>query len=197
MRKQIVILKGSPRERGNSSVLANQARAGAEAAGASVETFYLHGMDIRPCDGCDFCRETGICAVEDDMQTLYPKLLAADAVVLASPVYWFTYSAQLKTCIDRWYAMWNFKHDAFKGKPIGIVLTYGDTDLYTSGGINAIHTFETMFRFLQANIVGWVYGSVMDVGDAQKHPELMEQAHQLGERLAVMPSTNVCVNVTA
>jgi multimeric flavodoxin WrbA len=184
MRKQIVILKGSPRERGNSSVLANQARAGAEAAGASVETFYLHGMDIRPCDGCDFCRETGICAVEDDMQTLYPKLLAADAVVLASPVYWFTYSGQLKTCIDRWYALWNFKHDAFKGKPIGIVLTYGDTDLYTSGGINAIHTFETMFRFLQANIVGWVYGSVMDVGDAQKHPELMKQAHQLGERLA-------------
>jgi multimeric flavodoxin WrbA len=184
MRKQIVILKGSPRERGNSSVLANQARAGAEAAGASVETFYLHGMDIRPCDGCDFCRETGLCAIEDDMQTLYPKLLAADAVVLASLVYWFTYSAQLKTCIDRWYALWNLKHDAFKGKPIGIVLTYGDTDLYTSGGINAIHTFETMFRFLQANIVGWVYGSVMDVGDAQKHPELMEQAHQLGERLA-------------
>jgi multimeric flavodoxin WrbA len=184
MSKHIVILKGSPRERGNSSVLADQVGAGAEAAGAAVEIFYLHGMDIHPCDGCDFCRETGICAVEDDMQMLYPKLLSADAVVLASPIYWFTFSAQLKMCIDRWYALWNSRHDAFKGKPIGIVLTYGDTDLYTSGGINAIHTFETMFRFLQANIMGWVYGSVMDLGDAQKHPELMEQAHQLGKRLA-------------
>jgi multimeric flavodoxin WrbA len=184
MGKYIVILKGSPRERGNSSVLADQAQAGAEAAGADVESFYLHGMDIRPCDGCDFCRGTGVCAVEDDMQKLYPKLLAADAVVLASPIYWFTFSAQLKMCIDRWYALWNLRNDAFKSKPIGIVLTYGDTDLYTSGGINAIHTFETMFRFLQSDIVGWVYGSVMDVGDAQKHPELMEKAYQLGKRLA-------------
>ena len=184
MSKQIVVLKGSPRERGNSSVLADQVRAGAEAAGAKVESFYLHSMDIRPCDGCDFCRDTGICAVADDMQPLYARLLAADAVVLASPIYWFTYSAQLKMCIDRWYALWNSKHDAFKGKPIGIVLTYGDSDLYTSGGINAIHTFETMFRFLQADIVGWVYGSLSDVGDAQKNPELMKKACQLGERLA-------------
>lgn len=184
MSKHIVILKGSPREAGNSSMLADQTRAGAEANGAKVESFFLHGMDIRPCDGCDFCRETGMCVIKDDMQKLYPKLLAADAVVLASPIYWFTYSAQLKLCIDRWYALWNFKQDAFKGKPIGIVLSYGDTDLYTSGGINAIHTFETMFRFLQADIVGWVYGSLMDVGDAQKNPGLMEKAHQLGKQLA-------------
>lgn len=184
MSKQIVILKGSPRERGNSNVLADQVQVGAEASGASVESFFLHNMDIRPCDGCDFCRETGVCVLKDDMQSLYAKLLAADAIVLASPIYWFTYSAQLKLCIDRWYAIWNFKHDMFKGKPIGIVLTYGDTDLYTSGGINAIHTFETMFRFLEADIAGWVYGTLMDVGDAQKNPKLMEKARQLGKSLA-------------
>jgi multimeric flavodoxin WrbA len=186
MGKTVLILKGSPRERGNSSVLVEQVRAGAEAGGASVESFYLHGMDIRPCDGCDFCRETGVCVVKDDMQPLYAKLLAADAIVLASPIYWFTYSAQLKACIDRWYAMWNFKHDMFKGKPIGIVLTYGDTDLYTSGGINAIHTFETMFRFLKAEVVGMVYGTMMDVGDAEKQPELMEKAYKLGQQLGTV-----------
>ena len=184
MGKQIVILKGSPREGGNSSVLADQARAGAESCGMSVESFFLHGMDIRPCDGCDFCRETGVCVVKDDMQKLYPKLLAADAILLASPIYWFTYSAQLKLCIDRWYALWNFKHDMLKGKPVGVILTYGDTDLYTSGGINAIQTFETMFHFLQADLVGWVYGSVMDVGDAQKNTELLEKAYQLGKQIA-------------
>jgi multimeric flavodoxin WrbA len=58
--------------------------------------------------------------------------------VLASPIYWFTYSAQLKTRIDGWYAVWNFKKDLFRGKPVGIVLGYGDTDLHNSGGINAM-----------------------------------------------------------
>ena len=69
---------------------------------------------------------------------LYPKLLAADALVLASPIYWFTCSAQLKTCIDRWYAVWNCEKALPKGKPVGIVLGYGDTDLHNSGGINAM-----------------------------------------------------------
>jgi multimeric flavodoxin WrbA len=185
MAKQIVILKGSPREGGNSSVLAEQARAGAEAGGAAVESFSLSTMDIHPCDGCDCCRETGVCIVNDDMQTLYTKLPEADGLILASPIYWFTYSAQLKICIDRWYALWNFKHDMLKNKPVGVILTYGDTDLYTSGCINAIHTLETMFRFLEADLAGWVYGTLMDIGDAQKNPELMEKAFQLGRQIAL------------
>ncbi len=185
MSKRVLVLKSSPRPHGNSVVLADRVAAGARDAGADVECCSLHGMDIRPCDGCDFCRETGICAIDDDMQALYPKLLAADAVVLASPIYWFTYSAQLKLCVDRWYAMWNGAHDVFKGKPIGIVLAFGDSDLYTSGAINAIHTFETMFRFLKAEIAGFVYGSLMDPGDAEKHPELLQQAYDLGQRICL------------
>jgi len=165
-------------------VLVDQVAAGAIDSGAQVESFYLHGMDIRPCDGCDECLHTGVCVIKDDMQKLYPKLIAADAIVLASPIYWFTYSAQLKACIDRWYALWNDQHDLFKRKVFGVVFTYGDDDLYTSGGINAIHTLETMFRFLQTEVAGWVYGSLGDVGDAQKHPELMEKAYRLGKKLA-------------
>jgi multimeric flavodoxin WrbA len=185
MARKVLILKGSPRERGNSASLADRAAAGALEAGAQVESVYLHGLDIRPCDGCDLCKENGeYCVIEDGMQPLYPKLLEADALVLASPIYWFTYSAQLKLCIDRWYGLWNFKPDLFKGKPMGIILTYGDTDPYTSGAINAINSFETMFRFLHAPILGIVYGSVSDPGDAEKQPELMEQAYRLGQRLA-------------
>ena len=184
MEKHIIVLKSSPRKQGNSAVLADQAARGALDLGARVESFSLHDMDIRPCDGCDICVETGVCVVKDDMQTLYPKLLAADGIIFASPIYWFTYNAQLKLCIDRWYALWNFNHDAFKGRKFGVVLTFGDTDIYTSGGINAIYTFETMFRFLKAELVDWVYGSVSDIGDAQKNPELMEKAYQLGKLLA-------------
>jgi multimeric flavodoxin WrbA len=192
MTKRLLILRGSPRENGNSATLANRLAAGANDAGAEVANIYLHGLDIRPCDGCDFCKETGaFCVLKDDMQGVYPQLLEADAIALASPIYWFTYSAQLKLCIDRWYGLWNAQQEAFRGKPIGLILTYGDTDLYTSGGINAIHTLETMFRFLRAPIVGMVYGSLMDPGDAEKRPELMQSAYQLGRRLASMTAPDV------
>jgi hypothetical protein len=75
-------------------------------------------------------------------------------------------------------------NDVFRGKSIGIVLTFGDTDVYTSGAINAIHTFESMFRFVHAPIVGMVYGSASDPGDAEKNPELMRSAYELGKKLA-------------
>jgi multimeric flavodoxin WrbA len=185
MSVKVLILKSSPRLNGNSATLADQAAAGARAAGAQVESFDLHKLNILPCDGCDACRGSGACAIGDDMQLLYPRLIDAGAVLLASPIYWFTYTAQLKTCIDRWYALWNLKPDVFKGKPFGVILTYGDSDLHTSGGINAVHTLETMFRFIGAEAAGWVHGSLSDVGDAQKHPELMEQAFQLGKKLGL------------
>ena len=98
MASKIVIVKGSPRREGNSAILAEQVTAGAETAGAEVESFYLHGMDIQPCDACDACQGVADldCVIEDDMQNLYPKIREADVVVYASPVYWFTVSAQMK-----------------------------------------------------------------------------------------------------
>ena len=190
MAKRILILKGSPREKGNSSTLANRVAAGAREAGAEVEIIYLHGLDIRPCDACDTCNETdGVCIIKDDMQAIYPKLLRADAIVLASPIYWFTVSAQLKLCIDRWYGLQSTGWKRMAGKQVGVILTYGDTDLYTSGGVNAIHTFESMFRFLHMEIIGIVHGTAGDVGDVEKQPELMQQAYLLGQQLATHKET--------
>jgi multimeric flavodoxin WrbA len=183
MTKNILILKGSPREKGNSAVLADQAALSAKEAGAQVESIYLHGLDIRPCDACDLCTD-GLCVIEDDMLPLYPRLAAADAILLASPVYWFTFTAQLKLCIDRWYGFQGHRWKEVSHKQFGIILTYGDSDLYTSGAINAIYTFETTCRFLQSKIVGIVHGSLSDVGDAEKHPELLKQAYDLGKLLA-------------
>jgi len=184
MSKQILILKGSPREKGNSATLADRVAAGALEAGAQVESIYLHSLDIRPCDACELCKEPGSgCVIEDDMQPLYPKLASADAIVLASPIYWFTFTAQLKVCMDRWYAFQSSKWMELHDKQFGIVLTYGDTDLYTSGGINAIHTFETMARFLHGELVEVVHASLDEVGEAEKQPALMEQAYRLGQKL--------------
>lgn len=184
MTTNILILKGSPREHGNSATLAEHAAEGARSVGAHVESIYLHDLDIHPCDACDECYDTNMCIIADDMNIIYPKLAAADAIILATPIYWFTYSAQLKLCIDRWYGFQGNNWRDVSGKKFGIILSYGDTNLETSGGINAVRTFETMCRYLKSEIVGIVHGSMSKVGDAQKRPDLLQQAHELGKLLA-------------
>ena len=164
--KQILILKSSPRKRANSSILADQVAAGAQEAGATVESFDLHSLNIRPCDACDFCQGAAECVINDDMQMLYPRLRAADSIVIASPVYWFTLNAQAKLCIDRWYTLERPQGGiALAGKQAGLVLTYGDSDPYTSGAVNAIRTFQDMCRYIKADVAGIVYGTASDPGE--------------------------------
>lgn len=184
MNNDLLIFKGSPREKGNSSLLADKSAEGARAAGAKVETFLLHRLNIHPCDACDICQETGVCVLNDDMQPLYSRMLESQAILIACPIYWFTVSAQTKLFIDRWYALQGTAGNLLEGKKFGIILTYGDTDLYTSGAINAIRTYEHMFRYIKADLVGMVYGTANDEGDVLKQPELLEQAYKLGGKLA-------------
>lgn len=183
--KRIVIVKGSPREKGNTAILADRVAEGAKAAGAYVESFYLHGMDISPCDGCDACQGEpyGGCVVSDDMQLLYPRILDADAIVIASPVYWFTVSAQTKLFMDRCYALFDADGHLLRGKKIGIVMTYGDTDPFDSGAVNAFRTFQDAFRYVDAEIVGMVYGSADAAGDIQENEKFIAQAYALGQKL--------------
>ncbi len=183
--KFVLILKASPRQNGNSSILADQVAAGAAEAGARVETCDLHAMNIRPCDACDFCQGTGtgLCTIDDDMHELYPKLREATGIVVASPIYWFTLSAQAKLCIDRWYALEGPGGSALAGKQFGVLLTYGDADPQTSGVTNAIHTFQDMVRYLKAELVGAIHGSASAAGDIRNQPQLLERAFRLGRQL--------------
>jgi multimeric flavodoxin WrbA len=188
-RQKLIIVKGSPRENGNSALLAARVAAGAEAAGAEVESFYLHGMDIQPCDACDFCQgaaEIG-CVIEDDMQILYPKIREADAILYVSPIYWFTVSAQLKLFMDRCYSLGGgsdyAEEHALAGKRIGIVLTYGDDDPFNSGAVNALRTFQDIFNYIPAEIVGMVYGQASGAGEIKENRDLMAKAYELGRKL--------------
>jgi multimeric flavodoxin WrbA len=189
MGAKVVVLKGSPRKAGNSATLADQVTAGAESVDAQVESFYLHGMDIQPCDACDSCQGTEDidCVIEDDMHILYPKLREADAVLFASPVYWFTITAQLKLVIDRFYGLTadidEPENHVFAGKRIGIVLTYGGDDPYDSGAINAIRMFQDTFNYVPAEIVDIVYGYASDPGEIKANEDVMERAFELGTRL--------------
>jgi multimeric flavodoxin WrbA len=185
--KKILLVMGSPRKEGNSATLAKQVVAGAKATGTAVESFYLHAMNIQPCTACDACREeTGKdCVIDDDMQILYPKLRQADAVVIASPIYWFTVSAQTKLFMDRWYALGGPKEEyaAFSGKRIGIVLSYADLDPFVSGAVNALRTFQDAFNYVGAEIAGMIYGSASEAGEIGNNRDLMERAYELGKRL--------------
>ncbi len=184
-KREILVVVGSPRPQGACATLADEVRKGAEEAGAIVHRYDLHEMDIRPCSACDACLESmdADCVIEDDMRTLYPLLRRADALVIASPVYWFDVSAQTKLFIDRgFYAMQGPKGSALKGKEIGLLLAYGAEDLESSGGENAIASFTDIFDFLGADIVGTVHGSAAG-GDISREKAVMEQAYQLGQRL--------------
>lgn len=185
VKKKVVIIKGSPREQGNSAILADQVAQGARAAGAGVESFYLHGMDINPCDACDGCRAEGFpgCIVDDDMQDIHSAILDADAIVIASPVYWFTVSAQTKMFMDRCYALVDSDGYHLKGKTMGIVMTYGDSDPFDSGAVNAFRTFQDAYRYVGAEIGGYVYGSADAAGEIRDNEEVMARAYALGQRL--------------
>jgi multimeric flavodoxin WrbA len=185
-KKKLLILLGSPRKRGNSTLLAAEAAKAAKAAGASVETVFLQGLSIKACTACDACqRKPGSgCVLRDDMQKLYPKLKAADALLLASPIYWANMSAQMKTFMDRCYALATPKGHAFTGKKAGIILTYGAPDVFSSGGVNALRCFQDAFGFVDVKIIGTVYGTAWKAGDVKKNRALLKEAAELGAKLA-------------
>ncbi len=185
MSVRILAVHGSPRKNGNSIFLAHQAIDVAKKRHALVEQVYLDDLEIRPCRGCDGCRKSikGHCVVKDDMQNLYDKVVKAGVLLFSSPVYWFTYSAQLKLFFDRLYAVQTESLSALKAKKIGIILAYGDVDPFFSGAANAVRTLQDAFKYTESEIVGIVYGTGGAIGAAQKNRELIKQARELGKKL--------------
>ena len=183
--KQVLVILGSPRRKGNSSTLAAQISRGAKSAGAQVETVFLQALNISPCRGCDTCQKLDSkgCAIKDDMQEIFPKLIKADAWVIASPVYWFSMSAQTKMFMDRCYALTAYAKNPFAGKRIAIAMSYGDVDPVRSGCVNALRTFQDAFRYTGSKIVGIVYGSAIKAGEIANNKALMQEAEELGKRL--------------
>ncbi len=184
---KIVVILGSPRKKGNSSTLAESLINGAEESGAEVQTFFLQGMDIKPCNACNECirnPESG-CVIDDDMQKIYPAVRTADAIVIASPIYFFNINAQTKLFIDRCYALIENGRHAFTGKKIGLILVYGDTDPFRSGATNAIRSYQDIFRYVGAKISGLIYGSAMAAGQIRDNKQLMKKAYNLGKKLSL------------
>jgi multimeric flavodoxin WrbA len=186
MPSKILVLLGSPRKGSNSTYLARSLAEGARSAGAEVEEVMAHRLTIHPCSACEGCHQEGAkgCVIQDDMIPLYDRLVRADAIVFASPIYWFTFSAQIKLIIDRFYALDGPHGNALAGKPVAILLTYGDRDPIRSGAVNAIRTFQDAFHYLRSPIVGMVFGTGTAEGVLVNGEALAEEARELGVRLA-------------
>jgi multimeric flavodoxin WrbA len=184
MGKKAAIILSSPRKGSNSSALAMAVGAGVEAAGGRFEALDLSGLDIKPCLACEACgRNGGKCIQIDGMQAVYPKVLEADILIMATPVYWFNMSAQLKTFLDRCFAIALTPDAPFAKKTIAAALAFGDEDILASGGVNAVRCLQDVCRFTGAAWGGCVYGAASERDALARDEKLMAEAKALGERL--------------
>lgn len=181
MCKKIVILNGSPRLKGNTAMLIQSFTEGAVAAGHEVIRFDLQKMDIHPCLGCCCGGKDpeSPCVQKDDMLKIYPAYKDADLVCLATPLYYWTISGQLKCAFDRLFAVAECNEDCKNPQKECTLLMAAEG-----------HGFEeTLYWYDRLmNHLGWtdkgkvLCGGVFEVGDI-KGNEKLEEAYQLGKSL--------------
>ncbi len=178
----VVGFAGSPRVGGNSDVLLDEWLAGAEAAGAKVEKIYLDQLDIAPCIACEACRQDGadLCIHSDDMHDIYTKLLAADTWVLATPIYWWGPSAQLKLMVDRWYGLMQNHRASLEGKRGALVIAMGDDEARTAQP--TIDMFSMAFEYLKMQMLEPLVVTAHEKGEVATDHESLKKAYALGTR---------------
>jgi multimeric flavodoxin WrbA len=137
----ILGIAGSAREGSNTEILLDIALEEAKQNGAEVSKVTLKEKSIGPCDGCGKCHKSGKCVVQDDMQEIYRQMLAADGILWATPVYFWSMTGQMKTVMDRTYAF-NFPKLQLKNKVGGLIVVAG-----TRGCMNTANIFHMYFRY--------------------------------------------------
>ena len=187
---RLIGIFGSPRQEGNSDILLKSAIKGAELSGADVEKIIIRDLQIAPCNSCGGCWGKGVCVIDDDMQKMYPKLVDADGIIVASPIYFMGVSAQLKAFIDRCQAFWarkyilnlSIREGGRTAKGFFIATAARDTGegLFTG----AVKTIKAFFHVLDAQYVGDILcAGLEEKGVAVKKQELLQQAFDAGKQL--------------
>lgn len=177
--KNILILSGSPRRHGNSDMLCEEFMRGAEESGHCVEKIFLRDKTIGYCRACYYCKKSGgVCAIQDDMAEILDKMRAADVLVMASPVYFYSMDAQMKAVIDRSVAQWL----TLKNKEFYYIMTAaedGDTVMDCT-----LDCFRGFARCLEGSRErGVVYGKgVYEPGTIKSMPAMAE-AYEMGRRV--------------
>jgi multimeric flavodoxin WrbA len=178
---------GSPRIKSNTDLLLDEALRGAKSRGADVEKVVVDKLKIGPCKEYLGCFRDGNCVIRDDMDAIYPKLLEADVVIIASPVFFYGVTSQAKALIDRCQALWARKHILKQSLPNG----GRKGALIAVGATQGKRLFEgvvlTVKYFFEA--IGVEYADELLVrgidarGEIKQHPTAMADAFELGQRL--------------
>ena len=183
MAKSIVILNGSPRKTGNTSALVKAFTEGAESAGHTVTEFFLDSMDIHGCKGCfggHSSRECP-CVQKDDMSKIYPAVKDCDVVVLASPLDYWNMSGQLRTAVDRLFALEESDGNLLRGNGRASALLMAAEG---HGFEDVVLYYDHLMEHLRWKNLGHVLaGGNMNTGDIQGKPELKE-AFELGKSIS-------------
>ncbi|PST30068.1 flavodoxin family protein [Enterocloster lavalensis] len=182
MAKKIVILNGSPRKKGNTSALVKAFTEGAKSAGNSVTEFFLDGMNIHGCKGCfgGHSSKEYPCVQKDDMDKIYPAVKDCDIIVFATPLYYWNMSGQIRTAIDRLFALEESDGNLLRGHGRASALLmaaeghgFDDVTLY----------YDHLLEHLKWKNLGHVLaGGNGEVGDIEGKPEL-QKAYELGESI--------------
>lgn len=161
--KKILILSGSPRKGGNSDLLCDEFARGATEVGHEVEKIRVAEKNIGYCHGCYACKNSGVCAVRDDMAEVLQKIIDADVILLSSPVYFYSIDAQLKAVIDRTVARWL----EVKNKEFYYIVTMADEEDVSAD------TALACFRGYAACVDGAVEKGVIIGGGAYEKGEII------------------------
>lgn len=176
MAKRVLILSSSPRRGGNSDRLCDEFRRGAEEAGHQVEKIFLRDCTIHYCTGCSTCSRDGRpCPQQDDAARIVDLMVRADVIVMASPVYFYTMSAQMKTLIDRSCA----RYTEISGKEFYLLLTAAEPDRQLM--LRTVDTFQGFFDCLEEAHLrrSILCPGVWNVGEIEGHAALQE-AYEAG-----------------
>jgi multimeric flavodoxin WrbA len=184
---KVLGIYGSPRQGGNSDLLLDQALEGARMAGAQVERLYVRDFNIGGCLECGGCDQTGSCVIPDDMDQIYPRLLDAEVLFMAAPIFFYGVPAQLKALVDRSQAMWSKRrlektaeqlkrYDGGRGYMIAVGATKGKT-LFDGSQLMAKYFYDALDMSYEG---GLFYKGIESKGNVNDHPEILGEAYELG-----------------
>lgn len=181
----IVSFLGSPRKNGNTSLLLDKVLEGILSKNdAQSEIVFLQDSNIKPCMGCNSCKinEDKTCVINDEMKYIVPKIKKADLIILATPIYWWSVTAQMKLLIDRLYSL-NFTDSSFDfhNKKIMLLMTY-EGELPNSGPETVEKLFKEVCEYLNVGVAG-VLGVCTGKVKVSKNLEALERAYEFGEKV--------------
>ncbi len=187
---KVLGISTSPRFASNSDLLLRQSLAGAESAGAETTDIRLTDYNISPCIACSACSTTGQCRVQDDYRELLHKILDADRLIFATPLFFMSVCAQAKMLIDRAQCLWAYKY--ILKKQLFVPKRDRRAMVIAVGGSRSKKQFESVrltmmsyFDALEFDYALNVFVSQIDgPGEVEKHPSMLEEARRLGREFA-------------